>query len=188
MTISGSLQGPICVKRTCGIYDSGQIQITVNNFSVSTNYSRSANQRTTTQLANSLAAKLNAASSPVIARVSQSKITLTSKATGTAANYPLATAVTHSSYFSRPSFNAIASGSTLIGGTGAPTPVLHRHAATAVVEQYQRLLFCQRSRRETYFIASRFLMASIPTQIILVRRRWFRIRPLAIFPTLVFAN
>ena len=121
--ISGSLQGPICVNGTCGIYDSGQIQITVNNFSVSTNYSRAANQKTATQLANSLATKLNVPGSPVTASVSRSKITLTSKATGTDANYPLATAVTHSSYFSKSSFNATASGSTLIGGTGAPTPV-----------------------------------------------------------------
>ena len=141
VTISGSLQGPICVNRSCGIYDSGQILITVNNFIVATNYSRSANQKTATQLANSLAAKLNVSSSPVIASVSKSQITLTSKATGTAANYPLATAVTHSSYFAKPSFIAIASGSTLIGGTGAPR-LSDRHAAAAIIEQHQRLLFC----------------------------------------------
>ena len=86
VTIGGSLQGPICVNGTCGIYDSGQIQITVNNFTVSTNYSRSGSQKTATQLANSLATKLNAASSPVTATVSKSKITLTSKATAQSAN------------------------------------------------------------------------------------------------------
>src|SRR5205809_1919186 len=109
VTISGSLQGPICVNGTCGIYDSGQIQITVNNFTVSTNYSRSGNQKTSTQLANSLATKLNAVSSPVTATISKTKITLASKATGTAANYPLATAVTHNPSFANASFSAIAS-------------------------------------------------------------------------------
>ena len=123
VTISGSLQGPICVNGTCGIYDSGTIQITVNSFTVSTNYSRSANQKNATQLANSLAAKLNASTSPVTAAVSKSKITMITKATGTAANYPLSTAVTHNSNFAKASFTATPSGATLTGGTGGPTPV-----------------------------------------------------------------
>jgi len=122
VTITGSLQGPICVNGTCGIYDSGQIQISVNGFTVSTNYSRSANQKTATQLANSLATKLNASSSPVNATVSKSKITMTTRATGASANYPLSTAVTQSSSFATASFRATASGSTLTGGTGAPAP------------------------------------------------------------------
>ena len=122
VAISGSLEGPICVNGLCGIYDSGQIQITVNSFTVYTNYSRSANQKTATQLANSLATKLNVSSSPVTATVTKSKITMTTKATGTAANYPLSTAVTHSSYFATGSFTATPSGSTLNGGSGAPAP------------------------------------------------------------------
>ena len=122
VTISGSLQGPICVNGTCGIYDSGQIQITVNSFTVSTNYSRAANQKTATQLANSLATKLNVSSSPVTATVSKSKITLTSKVTGAAANYPLSTSVTHSTNFANASFTATPSGLTLTGGTGGQTP------------------------------------------------------------------
>src|SRR5690242_14597571 len=123
VTLSGSLQGPICVNGTCGVYDSGTIQITVNSFTVSTNYSRSANQKNATQLANSLAAKLNASTSPVTAAVSKSKITMITKATGTAANYPLSTAVTHNSNFAKASFTATPSGATLTGGTGGPTPV-----------------------------------------------------------------
>ena len=122
VTIGGSLQGPICVNGTCGIYDSGQISITVNGFIVSTNYSRSSNQKTATQLANSLTTKLNVSSSPVTATVSKTKITMTTKVKGTAANYPLSTAVTHSSSFPNGSFTATASGSTLTGGTGAPPP------------------------------------------------------------------
>ena len=123
VTISGSLQGPICVNGKCGIYDTGQIRITVSSFTVSTNYSRSPNQKTATQLANSLANKLNAATSPVTATVSKAKITMTSKATGTAANYPLSTSVTHSSYFASASFGATPSGPTLTGGTGGPSPI-----------------------------------------------------------------
>jgi len=123
VTISGSLQGPICVNGTCGVYDSGQIQITVNGFSVTTNYSRSANQKTANQLASSLTSKLSVSASPVTATVSKSTITLTSKATGTAANYPLSTSVTHSSYFANPSFTATASGPSLTGGAGGPAPV-----------------------------------------------------------------
>jgi hypothetical protein len=123
VTISGSLQGPICVHGTCGIYDSGTIQITVNSFTVLTNYSRSANQKTATQLANSLATKLNVSTSPVTATVSKTKVILTTKATGTAANYPLSTAVTHSSSFANASFTATPSGTALGGGTGGPTPV-----------------------------------------------------------------
>jgi hypothetical protein len=127
VAISGSLKGPICVRGRCGIYDSGQIQVTVNSFRVSTNYSSSESQRTAMQLANSLAAKLNASTSPVTATVLNATITLRSKATGTAANYPLATSVTHSGYFANASFTATRSGSTLTGGTAAapppPTPI-----------------------------------------------------------------
>jgi hypothetical protein len=122
VTISGSLEGPICVNGTCNIYDSGQIQITVNNFTALASYSKSGNQKTATQLANILATKLNISSSPVTATVSKSTIIMTTKATGTAANYSLSTAVMHSSYFAKASFTATPSGSTMRGGTGAPAP------------------------------------------------------------------
>jgi hypothetical protein len=122
VTISGSLQGPICVNSACGIYDSGQIQITVSAFTVSTSYSKSGNQKTATQLANSLATKLNVSSSPVTATVSKTKIAVMTKATGTAANYPLSAAVTHSNSFPTASFTATPSGSTLTGGTGGTPP------------------------------------------------------------------
>src|SRR5581483_173028 len=125
VTISGSLQGPIypCGNTSCPTYDSGQIQITVSGFTASTNYSHTAGQRTTNQLANSLATKLNGSNSPVTATVAKSKITLTSRTTGTASNYPLSTSVTHSSYFANASFTATASGPTLTGGTGGPVPI-----------------------------------------------------------------
>jgi len=86
------------------------------------NYSHSSNQKSANQLVASLANLLNAASSPVTASVAKTKITLTSKAKGTSANYLLSTSVTHSSLFAQASFNSTASGATLTGGTWGPTP------------------------------------------------------------------
>ena len=81
VTISGSEQGPIypCGNTSCPTYDSGQITITVNGFNASTKYSHAGGQKTSQQLANSLAAKLNTATSPVTAVAASMKITLTSK-------------------------------------------------------------------------------------------------------------
>ena len=118
--ISGSVQGPIypCGNSTCPTYDSGQIQITVNGYTVTTPYSHNTGQRYAYQLAISLKNLLNAAASPVKASVANTKIILPSKTTGTASNYPMSTAVTHSSLFAKASFTATASGPTLTGGTG----------------------------------------------------------------------
>jgi hypothetical protein len=125
VTIHGSLQGPIypCANSSCPTYDSGQISVTVNGFKVSTNYSRTANQRSANQLASALTNLLNASAFPVTASVSRETITLTSKAKGTTSNYPLSTQVTQSSSFSTASFSATPSGPTLTGGTGGPTPI-----------------------------------------------------------------
>jgi hypothetical protein len=125
VTITGSLQGPIylCGNSSCPTYDTGQVAITVNGFTATATYGRSAGQRNANQLANALATSLKAQSSPVIASVSKSKISLTSKLTGTASNYPLSASVTHSSSFANASFTATVSGPTLTGGTGGPVPV-----------------------------------------------------------------
>ncbi|PYV81970.1 MAG: hypothetical protein DMG93_13605 [Acidobacteria bacterium] len=125
VTVAGSLQGPIypCGNRSCATYDSGQIAITINGFTATTNYSHASNQKSANQLAVSLTNLLNGANSPVTATVSKAKISLVSKAKGTTANYPLSTAVTHSASFANPSFTAIASGPSLTGGSGGPTPI-----------------------------------------------------------------
>jgi hypothetical protein len=125
VTISGALQGPIypCANRTCPTYDAGQITINVNGFMATTNYSHASNQKSANQLVASLANLLNASSSPVTAVVAKTKITLTSKAKGANANYPLSTSVTHSNSFLNASFTATTSGPTLTGGTGGPTPI-----------------------------------------------------------------
>src|SRR6267143_270249 len=84
VTISGSIQGPTypCGNSSCPTYDSGQIQISVNGYIASTNYSRTGGQKTSEQLAAALAAKLNTATSPVTAVVARAKITVTSKLSG----------------------------------------------------------------------------------------------------------
>ncbi len=123
VNISGSLQGPIypCGNSTCPTYDSGQITITVNGFNASTNYSKAGSQKTATQLANALAAKLNTAASPVMATVAKAKITMTAKFAGVLSNYPLSTSVTFNTQFVKASFTATPSGSALTGGAGGPT-------------------------------------------------------------------
>lgn len=125
VNIIGSLQGPIypCGNSTCPTYDSGQITITVNGYVATTSYSKAGSQKTENQLANALAAKLNAASSPVIASVSKSKVTMTAKFTGALSNYPLSTSVTYNPLFAKPSFTANKSGSTLTGGSGGPSSI-----------------------------------------------------------------
>src|SRR2546430_13916305 len=67
VTITGAEQGPIypCGNTSCPTYDSGQITITVSGFNAVTNYSRNGGQKTSQQLANALAAKLNSATSSV---------------------------------------------------------------------------------------------------------------------------
>src|SRR5205814_9358625 len=95
VNITGSLLGPIhpCGNTTCPTYDSGQITITVNGFTAATNYSKAGSQKTATQLANALAAKLNTAASPVTAIVANSKITMTAKFPGALPNDPVSTPV-----------------------------------------------------------------------------------------------
>jgi hypothetical protein len=95
----------------------------VNGFTAEANYSHASNQKNANQLVASLASLLNAPNSPVTAVVSKTKITLTTKTKGATSNYPLSTSVTHSSLFAKPSFTAAASGPTLTGGTGGPTPI-----------------------------------------------------------------
>jgi hypothetical protein len=125
VTISGSLQGPIypCGNSTCPTYDSGQVTINVNGFTATANYSKAGSQKTATQIANALAAKLNTAASPVTGTVAKSKITMTTKYTGSLANYPLSTSVSYDTRFPRASFTAAPSGATLTGGTGGGSSI-----------------------------------------------------------------
>lgn len=125
-TITGSEQGPVypCGKRSCPTYDSGQLTITVNGFAAVVAYSNQSGQNSSTSLALSLSALLNNASSPVVASLRGSTITLTSKLSGASSNYSLSAISTHSPSFSRASFSASLSGTTLRGGKGVmPSPI-----------------------------------------------------------------
>ena len=120
VVISGSLLGPVypCGSRSCPTYDSGQIAVNVGGFTASTTYGHTGNMRAE-QLAATLVSQLNASNSPVTAVRTFQKITLTSKQTGTTANYPLVAAVSHTTLFATPSFVASASGLSLSGGSGS---------------------------------------------------------------------
>ena len=125
-TISGNEQGPIypCGKHTCPTYDSGQVTITVSGFVASVAYSNQSGKNSSASLALSLAGLLNNASSPVIAGLKGSTISLTSKITGASSNYTLSATSTHSVSFSRASFATTLSGTTLKGGKGTmPSPI-----------------------------------------------------------------
>ncbi|PYM08345.1 MAG: hypothetical protein DMF15_08750 [Verrucomicrobia bacterium] len=154
VTINGSEQGPIypCGNTSCPTYDSGQITITVNGFNASTKYSHAGGQKTSQQLANSLAAKLNTVTSPVTAVAASMKITLTSKLAGTLSNYPLSTLVTHSSLFTHASF-----------GRYPVWAKSHRrkrrfgscgNGNQAEIQQHESLLLLERSRRESLLLLS----------------------------------
>ncbi len=93
VTISGTLQGPIypCGNNLCPTYDSEQLHIVVNGFNATTYYNNTYGHNTAEVLARQLATQLNATSSPVTAIRNNTKITLTSKLTGTISNYPLST-------------------------------------------------------------------------------------------------
>jgi RHS repeat-associated protein len=97
------------------IYDSGDVSIIVDGFVADAGYGQGS---TASSIANSLISQLNASNSPVTA-TGGTTITLTSKATGTSANYTLSTSVSwDDGDFSSPSFRATPSGSTLTGGSG----------------------------------------------------------------------
>lgn len=125
VSLTGALQGPIypCGRKTCATYDSGQIQIKVANFTVTTNYGHVISEKTATQLATSLAALLNVAASPVKAKLSGSNVILTSKWKGSLSNFALSTSVSHSSLFQNASFAVTASGNALTGGKGGAAPI-----------------------------------------------------------------
>jgi hypothetical protein len=97
------------------VYDTGTTSLTVDGFVASTAYGSSS---TPASLASALATQLNGSSSPVTAALSGNVITLTSKATGSAANYSLSVSTTSgdSGSFNPPSFLLSDSGPTLVGG------------------------------------------------------------------------
>ena len=129
VTINGSEKAKttnpcLPVRRSCPvtIYDSGTVSITVNGFTKSASYKQGS---TTSSIASALALAFNGdGSSPVQASASGNVVTLTSYATGSAANYSLSSgaSTSDSSNFPTGSFTTVNSGSNLTGGqNGTPT-------------------------------------------------------------------
>jgi RHS repeat-associated protein len=99
-------------------YDRGSVSITVGSFTVTSNYTQFVNN-TPEQIAADLTNQLNASSSPVTASLSGALISITSKASGSAAN--LALSSSSSSTDQMNSFWGTPSGSALTGGGGGQT-------------------------------------------------------------------
>jgi RHS repeat-associated protein len=106
------------------LFDTGTVSITVSTspttqFTKSTPYDQNS---TLAGMATALASALkNDPSSPVDATPSGATVSLTSRKTGLAANYPLSTAsaTNQGTHFSHPSYSGTASGPTLTGGKDA---------------------------------------------------------------------
>jgi RHS repeat-associated protein len=133
VTISGAEQSaqvnddPRCAQKPCPrtVFDSGTVSVTINGFTASASYGKGS---TDSSVATALASALGASGSPVTASASGAVVTLTSIATGTAADYSLsATSATTEidsfgvSSFSSASFTPSVSGSALTGGKTAVT-------------------------------------------------------------------
>jgi RHS repeat-associated protein len=94
-------------------YDSGTVSITVNGYKGSYKYGQNDSG---TSIASGLASALGPSS--VNASASGNVVTMTTKTTGAATNYPLSTSVSYdTSHFSAPSFTATPSGTTLTPGS-----------------------------------------------------------------------
>jgi RHS repeat-associated protein len=158
VSISGNEQS----KTTCPplrgcttIYDTGTVTITVNNHGDQASYGQGD---TATSVASKLASAINSDSTAsVTASASNSVVTLTSKTTGSAANYALSASVTwDSSVFpSNPSFTPNPSGSTLTGGANATyTTVYDSGSSTITVNGHGNTVSWSGSGTTTSSIAS----------------------------------
>ncbi len=98
-------------------WDIGTIFVTVDGYTFQINYGQND---TTSTLVSALASSLNSSLSPVTASVNGAAITITSKATGIAANYSISTSATwYSQYFGYPSFTACVTGVTCTSGSSS---------------------------------------------------------------------
>ncbi len=99
--------------RCTTVYDTGNVYLNVNGYSVAAPYGKGSNSGT---VASSLASLINTSGAPVTASVFNSTVTLYSTTTGANTNYSLSTS-------SDGDFNASLSGATMTGGSSAgPVP------------------------------------------------------------------
>ncbi len=111
------------------IYDSGTVTVTVNGHGDSTTYGQGS---TASSICSGLASAISGdGSAYVAATCSGSTLAVTSKQTGSGANYPFSVTITYDSTdFSSPSFSASPSGGNLSGGADATT--IYDHGTVTV--------------------------------------------------------
>jgi len=102
--------GPPCTL----VWDSGTVSITVNEVAVSVNYGQGS---TASSLASALASALNTANTAITASASGATVSIVSKTTGGATNYPLV--AYPGPAVNSPDFTLTASGAGLTGGADA---------------------------------------------------------------------
>jgi RHS repeat-associated protein len=126
-----------CRAKSCAtlVYDSGYVYVAVNGHNDSVIYGETS---TPVSIASALASAINADSAAsVTASASSSTITLTAKTTGSTTNYTLATSVSYNTTnFSRASFTATPSGSTLTGGTNATSTIYDSGTVSIIVNGF----------------------------------------------------
>jgi RHS repeat-associated protein len=142
VTIAGAEQSVYvypsgCRAKSCAtlVYDSGYVYVAVNGHNDSVKYGETS---TSVSIASALASAINADSAAsVTASASSSVITLTAKTTGSTTNYTLATSVSYNTTnFSRASFTATPSGSTLTGGTNATSTTYDSGTVSIIVNGF----------------------------------------------------
>ena len=108
----GSLAGGS--DSTPGVYDAGNVSVTVNGVQCSTTY---GNGDTSSSVASNLANAVNSCGgSPVSASVSGTTVNLVAKTAGASTNYSLSSASSSTQGFASPSFTLSVSGPNLTGG------------------------------------------------------------------------
>lgn len=117
------------------VYDAGIVHVTVGGFQAQASYAQGA---TSASVASGLTTSLNGGSSPVIATLNGTSITLVAKTVGVATNYSLSTSVDwdQEDFPNHASFNANLSGATLTGGTDAVNPGSSPSLNTPLVTLY----------------------------------------------------
>jgi RHS repeat-associated protein len=152
-----------------GVWDTGTVWITVNNFTKSAAYGQNS---TPSSIATALASAFNADNnSPVTTSVNGIYVTLTSKTTGTSSDYPVSVGsnTSYPAYVSGPSFRASPASPTLnCGSSGSATvysvctPTVTKYTYNTLDELTQVLQAGSRQRTFAYDSLSRLTQAKNP--------------------------
>jgi RHS repeat-associated protein len=136
LTVAGGGQQKKVYSADCSCFifvvNSTQLYLTVGGYTVSA--VSNSNTDTAANMASQFAAGLNQSGSPVTATLSGVNLTLTSKTTGTAANYSISSTSTYDTTdFNAPAFSFSALPAAMAGGTGGPTTVYDQGTVSITV-------------------------------------------------------